>query len=68
MVKFEDAYNYISNDWMETLKFVVLISIIGFIPILGQLFILGLTLKLLSNVINGKNKMGSRRIRWPKET
>jgi len=54
MVSFASVWEYISNDWSATLKFVLIAGIAFLIPFIGEIFVMGLMIKSISNVLMKK--------------
>ncbi len=51
MVDFNSPWEYLSKDWNNTLKFIVLGAALFLIPIIGVWAVTGLTVKIISSVI-----------------
>lgn len=57
MLTLDSAYKFIAKDWKETLIFCALTAIAVFIPVLGALLLMGLSIKVISNSINQKDEI-----------
>jgi Protein of unknown function (DUF4013) len=57
MLNINSAYKFIAKDWKETLIFCALAAIAIFIPIVGPLLLMGLSIKIISNSIQQNNEI-----------
>ncbi|MDD4353023.1 MAG: DUF4013 domain-containing protein [Candidatus Nanoarchaeia archaeon] len=57
MLTLDSAYKYISKDYKETLIFCVFAAMAIFIPVIGIMLLMGLSIRIISNSINKKEKI-----------
>lgn len=51
---FDSAWKFISKDWNVTFKFVLFTALLSLIPVIGGLIVMGLSIKVLSNLLRKK--------------